>query len=118
MPFNLTMPKLSPTMEQGIITKWLKKEGDFVDAGQAILEIATDKATVEHAALDPGYLRKILGAEGEEAGVNAPIALFTETADEPFTLPEKKVEPQKPKEEKPQEAPKPLPPTAPLPTFA
>ena len=60
MPFTLTMPKLSPTMEEGTIAKWRKKEGEFVKAGDVIFEVATDKATVEHSALDEGWLRKIL----------------------------------------------------------
>lgn len=82
MPFTLTMPKLSPTMEEGTIAKWRKKEGDFVKAGEVILEIATDKATVEHAALDAGYLRKIIIKEGESAIVNQPIGIFTEKKEE------------------------------------
>ncbi|MES2345124.1 MAG: pyruvate dehydrogenase complex dihydrolipoamide acetyltransferase [Chlamydiota bacterium] len=82
MPFTLTMPKLSPTMEEGTITKWRKKEGDFVKEGDVLLEVATDKATVEHSALDSGYIRKILIQEGGEARVNQAIAIFTEKADE------------------------------------
>ncbi len=82
MPFTLTMPKLSPTMEEGTIAKWRKKEGDFVKAGEVIFEIATDKATVEHAVLDSGYLRKIIIKEGESAVVNQPVAVFTEKKDE------------------------------------
>lgn len=78
MPFTLTMPKLSPTMETGVIAKWHKKVGDRVEAGDVLLEVSTDKATVEHTALDEGYLRKILINEGEEAKVNDPIAVFTE----------------------------------------
>jgi pyruvate dehydrogenase E2 component (dihydrolipoamide acetyltransferase) len=77
MPFTLTMPKLSPTMEQGTIVKWQKKVGDFIQAGDVLLEIATDKATVEHEALDEGWLRQILVEEGQEAAVNQPIAIFT-----------------------------------------
>lgn len=78
MPFTLTMPKLSPTMEEGTIAKWHKKEGQYVEAGELLLEIATDKATVEHNALDSGYLRKILLSDGDEAVINQPIAIFTE----------------------------------------
>ncbi|GAM26818.1 hypothetical protein SAMD00019534_099930, partial [Acytostelium subglobosum LB1] len=78
----LTMPKLSPTMEEGTITKWRKKEGDFVKVGEVIFEVATDKATVEHAVLDGGYLRKILMKEGGSAVVNQPVAIFTEKQDE------------------------------------
>jgi pyruvate dehydrogenase E2 component (dihydrolipoamide acetyltransferase) len=114
MPFTVTMPKLSPTMETGNIVKWHKKEGDYVDPGELIIEVATDKATVEHNALDPGYLRQILVKEGEEAVVNQPIAIFTETKAEsiqdykPEGIEPKKPEPaavekktvEKPKEEK------------------
>jgi len=82
MPFTLTMPKLSPTMEEGTIAKWHKKVGDKVDAGELLLEVATDKATVEYNALDGGFLRKILVTEGGHAGVNQPIAIFTEKAGE------------------------------------
>ncbi len=82
MPFTFTMPKLSPTMEEGTIAKWRKKEGEFVKAGEVLLEVATDKATVEHSALDEGWLRKILVKEGESALVNQAIAIFTEKKDE------------------------------------
>lgn len=77
MPFTVTMPKLSPTMEEGTITKWHKKEGDYVKSGDVLFEVATDKATVEHNALDAGYLRKILIGNGKEAIVNQAIAIFT-----------------------------------------
>lgn len=82
MPFTFTMPKLSPTMEEGTIAKWHKKEGDYVKAGEVLLEIATDKATVEHTALDEGWLRKILINEGGSAVINQPLAIFTEEKDE------------------------------------
>lgn len=82
MPFTLTMPKLSPTMEEGTIAKWRKKEGDLVKVGEVVFEIATDKATVEHSVLDAGYLRKIIVKEGESAVVNQPVGIFTEKKDE------------------------------------
>lgn len=77
MPFTLTMPKLSPTMEEGVISKWRKKENEFVSSGEVILEIATDKATIEFTALDEGFLKKILIPEGKKALINQPIAIFT-----------------------------------------
>src|SRR5436853_7199438 len=77
MPFTLTMPKLSPTMEEGTIAKWHKKEGEFVQGGDLLLEVATDKATVEYNALDEGWLRQILVRNGQTAVVNQPIAVFT-----------------------------------------
>jgi len=82
MPFTLTMPKLSPTMEEGTIAKWHKKEGDHIDVGDLIMEVATDKATVEFNALDSGWLRKRLVEEGKDAVVNQPIAILTEAKDE------------------------------------
>ena len=82
MPFTLTMPKLSPTMEVGTLVKWNKKEGDSVKEGDLLFEVATDKATVEHEALDGGFLRKILVGEGEDAIVNQAVAIFTESPDE------------------------------------
>src|SRR3989344_3350534 len=82
MPFTVTMPKLSPTMEEGTIVKWHKKVGDSVQAGEVLVEVATDKATVEYNALDAGHLRKILIAEGKSARINQPIAIFTEKASE------------------------------------
>lgn len=82
MPFTLTMPKLSPTMEEGTIAKWRVAEGDFVKAGDVLIEVATDKATVEYAAVDKGYIRKILVPSGESALINQPIAIFTAKQDE------------------------------------
>lgn len=82
MPFTVCMPKLSPTMEEGVVAKWHKKEGDYVEAGDVLLEISTDKATVEHSALDEGWLRQILVQNGEKAAINAPIAIFSAEKDE------------------------------------
>lgn len=69
-------------MEQGVIAKWHKKEGEKVEAGDVLLEITTDKATVEHNALDEGFLRKILVSEGNSAIVNQAVAIFTVEAAE------------------------------------
>ncbi|MBP9840999.1 MAG: 2-oxo acid dehydrogenase subunit E2 [Simkaniaceae bacterium] len=82
MPFILTMPKLSPTMAEGTIVKWHKKEGDKVAEGDLLIEVATDKATVEYHALDGGYLRQILIKEDGDGSVNDPIAIMTKTQDE------------------------------------
>lgn len=82
MPFTVTMPKLSPTMEEGTIVKWHKKVGDHVAAGDVLIEVATDKATVEYNALDEGYLRLIVVPEKGSAVVNQAIAVMTETAQE------------------------------------
>jgi pyruvate dehydrogenase E1 component beta subunit len=77
MPTQVLMPALSPTMTEGNLAKWLKKEGDTVVAGDVIAEIETDKATMEVEAVDEGTLGKILVAEGTESvPVNTPIALL------------------------------------------
>ncbi|WP_295966654.1 pyruvate dehydrogenase complex E1 component subunit beta [uncultured Bartonella sp.] len=79
MSIDILMPALSPTMEEGKISKWVKKEGDKVEAGDVIAEIETDKATMEVDAVDEGTLGKILVPEGT-AGVkvNTPIAVLLE----------------------------------------
>ncbi len=82
MPFTLTMPKLSPTMEEGLITKWQKNVGDLVAAGDILFAVATDKATVEYSALDGGFLRLILVNGGQEARVGQAIAVFTLSKEE------------------------------------
>ena len=82
MPFTLTMPKLSPTMEAGTIAKWHVKEGDQVEVDQLLMEVSTDKATVEYVAIDSGFIRKIIVADGGEARVNQPIAILSETKEE------------------------------------
>ncbi|WP_279100596.1 pyruvate dehydrogenase complex E1 component subunit beta [Bartonella apis] len=79
MSIDILMPALSPTMEQGKISKWLKKEGDKVEAGDVIAEIETDKATMEVDAADEGTIGKILVPEGTEGvKVNTPIAVLLE----------------------------------------
>lgn len=82
MPFTLTMPKLSPTMEEGTITKWHKNVGDKVKSGDVLFEVATDKATVEYNALDDGFLRQILVGNGADARVGFAIAVFSLAQDE------------------------------------
>lgn len=75
MGVEILMPALSPTMTEGKLAKWLKKEGDAVKAGDVIAEIETDKATMEVEAVDEGVLTRILVPEGtENVAVNAPIA--------------------------------------------
>ena len=64
MPINILMPALSPTMEKGNLSKWLKKEGDAVKTGDVIAEIETDKATMEYEAVDDGVMAKIVVPEG------------------------------------------------------
>ena len=87
MPIEILMPALSPTMEQGSLTKWLVKEGDIVASGDLLAEIETDKATMEFEAVDEGVIGKILIPEGsQDVAVNTPIAILLdegETADGP-----------------------------------
>jgi pyruvate dehydrogenase E2 component (dihydrolipoamide acetyltransferase) len=77
MPINITMPALSPTMEEGNLAKWLVKEGDTVKSGDVIAEIETDKATMEVEAVDEGVVAKLVVPAGTEAvKVNAVIAIL------------------------------------------
>ncbi|MGH7100136.1 MAG: pyruvate dehydrogenase complex dihydrolipoamide acetyltransferase [Stellaceae bacterium] len=77
MPIEIRMPALSPTMTEGNLTKWLKKEGDEVHSGDVLAEIETDKATMEFEAVDDGRLGRILVPEGAQGiKVNAPIAVL------------------------------------------
>src|SRR5262249_18204011 len=78
MATQVIMPKLSPTMEEGQISRWLKKEGDTVSMGEPLAEIDTDKATMEMQALANGVLRKILVQEGESAPLGQLIAVIGE----------------------------------------
>jgi len=84
MPTNILMPALSPTMTEGRLAKWLKKEGDDVKAGDIIAEIETDKATMEVEAVDEGKLQKILVPAGTDGvPVNAPIAVLLGEGEDP-----------------------------------
>ncbi|MDO8422621.1 MAG: pyruvate dehydrogenase complex E1 component subunit beta [Parvibaculum sp.] len=77
MPTNILMPALSPTMEEGTLTKWYVKEGDDVRSGDVIAEIETDKATMEVEAVDEGKIVKLMVAEGtENVKVNEIIAVI------------------------------------------
>lgn len=77
MPINITMPALSPTMEEGNLAKWLVKEGDTVKSGDVIAEIETDKATMEVEAVDEGVVAKIVVPAGTEGvKVNSLIAIL------------------------------------------
>src|SRR3954470_23357178 len=76
MATQVVMPKLSPTMEEGQLARWLKKEGDSVSMGEPLAEIDTDKATMEMQALGSGVLRKILIQEGESAPLGQLIAII------------------------------------------
>jgi pyruvate dehydrogenase E2 component (dihydrolipoamide acetyltransferase) len=87
MPIEILMPALSPTMEEGNLVKWHKKEGDMITAGTVIAEIETDKATMEVEAVDEGILGKILIPEGTESvKVNTLIALLLDKGESSSVL--------------------------------
>jgi len=79
MAIDILMPALSPTMTEGILSKWLVKQGDEVRSGDVIAEIETDKATMEVEAIEDGVLAKIIVNEGTEGvAVNSVIAVLAE----------------------------------------
>jgi pyruvate dehydrogenase E2 component (dihydrolipoamide acetyltransferase) len=87
MPIEILMPALSPTMKEGNLAKWIKKEGDKVKAGDVIAEIETDKATMEVEAVDEGIIGKILVQDGaENVPVNSLIALLLEDGEDKSAL--------------------------------
>jgi pyruvate dehydrogenase E2 component (dihydrolipoamide acetyltransferase) len=84
MPINILMPALSPTMEKGNLSKWLKKEGDAVKTGDIIAEIETDKATMEYEAIEDGVMAKIVVPEGtNDVAVNQLIAVMAQEGEDP-----------------------------------
>src|SRR3954468_21453940 len=76
MATQVVMPKLSPTMEEGQLSRWLKKEGNKVSVGEGLAEIDTDKATMEAQALAEGVLRKIFVNEGDTVPLGTVIAII------------------------------------------
>lgn len=78
MPINVTMPRLSDTMEQGTVVKWHVKPGDRVSSGQVIADIETDKATMEQAVFDDGTIASLLCPEGRQVKVGEVIAVLAE----------------------------------------
>jgi pyruvate dehydrogenase E1 component beta subunit len=103
MSTEILMPALSPTMEEGKLSKWLVKEGDTVKSGDILAEIETDKATMEFEAVDEGKIGQILVAEGTEGvKVNSPIATLLADGEAPGAAPAKKAaKADAPKEAKP-----------------
>lgn len=85
MAILVTMPKLSDTMEEGGIASWLKSVGEYVDDGEALVEIETDKATMEYSSPEEGYLLKVVAEEGAGVALDAPICVLGEK-DETFDL--------------------------------
>jgi len=83
MPKYIEMPKLSDTMTEGTLLKWRKKEGDKVEAGDAIADIETDKATMELEAFDDGVLHQFLVQEGAKVPIGGKVALLLEKGEQP-----------------------------------
>ncbi len=116
MPVEILMPALSPTMEEGTLSKWLKNEGDKVSSGDVIAEIETDKATMEVEAVDEGTIGKLLIAAGTEGvKVNTPIAVLLQDGEGAGDIATAKAE--APKAEAPKSAPAEMP-AAPTPVAA
>ena len=83
MSVEILMPALSPTMEEGTLSKWLVKEGDTVTSGDLIAEIETDKATMEVETIEDGVIGKLVVSEGEESiKVNSVIAILINNGEE------------------------------------
>ncbi|HWS53375.1 MAG TPA: biotin/lipoyl-containing protein, partial [Pyrinomonadaceae bacterium] len=82
MATQVVMPKLSPTMEEGQLSRWLKKEGDKVSVGEPLAEVDTDKATLEAQALAEGVLLKVLVQEGETVPLGQVIAIIGESGED------------------------------------
>lgn len=87
MVHNIIMPDVGQTVEEGKIVRWLKKPGDKVSRGEPLLEVETDKVTMEVESYQAGYLRKLLVGEGQMARALVPIAILTDTPQEPYDLP-------------------------------
>jgi pyruvate dehydrogenase E2 component (dihydrolipoamide acetyltransferase) len=101
MATQVIMPKLSPTMEEGQLSRWLKKEGDKVSMGEPLAEIDTDKATMEMQALGNGVLRKILIQEGQSAPLGQLIAIIGEPDEDISALTNQAAKPSQAKDSQP-----------------
>src|SRR5512141_3477048 len=79
----LGLPKLSPTMEEGVLVRWTKKEGDKVSPGDLVAEVETDKANMDFPLEDEGVLLKLLVKEGETIKLGAPVAILGAAGEDP-----------------------------------
>jgi pyruvate dehydrogenase E2 component (dihydrolipoamide acetyltransferase) len=113
MATKVIMPKLSPTMEEGQISRWLKKEGDKVSMGEPLAEIDTDKATMEMQALGNGVLRKILINEGQSAPLGQLIAVIGEPDEDIASVMSEAPARKEPEQEQKKQEEKPAPASAP-----
>ena len=91
MIHTIVMPDLGQTTAEGKILRWLKSPGEKVSKGDHLLEVETDKVTMEVESYLSGYLRQVLAAEGQMVSAMAPIALVTDTLEEPLETSEQKV---------------------------
>jgi pyruvate dehydrogenase E2 component (dihydrolipoamide acetyltransferase) len=89
---EITMPKLSDTMTEGVVVRWHKKKGDVVATGDVLAEIETDKATMEMEAFDDGFLKEIYVPEGQKVSVGERIALIGDDSDSGSSVPVQRVE--------------------------
>ncbi|WP_433336273.1 dihydrolipoamide acetyltransferase family protein [Spirillospora sp. CA-294931] len=105
---EILMPRLSDTMEEGVVSAWQKKPGDPIAVGDVIVDIETDKAVMEYEAYEAGVLQEILVPEGETAAIGAPIAVIAPTGSTP-TPTTKPAETEKPTEAEKPPAPAPTP---------
>src|SRR5579875_1377583 len=105
---EITMPRLSDTMQEGTIARWLKKPGDKINKGDILGEIETDKATMDLEAYDAGTLEQILVQEGETVPIGQPIAIIGTGAGATTT----------PQQEQPAQAAQASAPTAPAPAVS
>src|SRR5271154_6029229 len=78
----LEMPKLSPTMEEGVLSAWHKKEGDSIAVDDLLAEVETDKATMEFRAFDKGTLLKLLVAPGANVKLGQPVAILGDAGED------------------------------------
>src|ERR687895_452774 len=82
MPEEIVMPRLSDTMSEGTIARWLKQEGDAVKIGEALFEVETDKATLELQSYHDGTLVKILMGDGSTAPIGTPVGILAKKGEE------------------------------------
>ncbi|RMD45631.1 MAG: 2-oxo acid dehydrogenase subunit E2, partial [Aquificota bacterium] len=85
MDYEITMPKLTDTMESGLIVRWLKDEGEYIEKGEPIVEVETEKAIQEVPVFKSGIIKKIVANEGDEVPVGKPIAILEITEEKPKT---------------------------------
>ena len=103
------LPKLSPTMEEGVLVKWTKKEGDKVSPGDLVAEVETDKANMDFNIEDDGVLLKLLVKEGDTVKLGAPVAIIGKAGEDVSALVQQAAKGAPAAGAQPAEAPKPAP---------